>query len=57
MGNHDSYSDDRLVVLHFGKKIAEGNPQQIIEMPDVIEAYLGERFARREQQRRERKES
>src|SRR5713101_6187325 len=46
---------DRLVVLHFGKKIAEGNPEQIIEMPEVIEAYLGERFAKREQQRRERK--
>jgi branched-chain amino acid transport system ATP-binding protein len=46
---------DRLVVLHFGKKIAEGNPQQIIEMPEVVQAYLGERFAKREQQRRDRK--
>jgi len=35
------------VVLHFGKKIAEGNPQEVIEKPEVVEAYLGERFAKR----------
>ncbi len=38
---------DRVLVLHFGKKIAEGKPQEVIEKPEVVEAYLGERFARR----------
>ncbi len=33
---------DRIYVVDYGKKIAEGSPEQVSKNPDVIKAYLGE---------------
>jgi len=33
---------DKISVLNFGKKIAEGAPQDVLRHPEVIAAYLGE---------------
>jgi len=35
---------DRIVVIHFGKKIAEGSPQEVASNENVIKAYLGDEY-------------
>lgn len=37
----------RVVVLHFGQTLAEGTPDGVLRDTRVIEAYLGEKYAKR----------
>lgn len=35
---------DRIVVIHFGRKIAEGSPEEVASDENVIKAYLGDEY-------------
>lgn len=43
----------RIMVLHYGRRIALGSPKEISENEDVIKCYLGERFVRSKTAQRE----
>jgi branched-chain amino acid transport system ATP-binding protein len=36
---------ERVIVLHQGKTIADGTPNEVIQNKDVIDAYLGDEMA------------
>lgn len=36
---------DRAVVLNLGRVLMEGSPQQVVRNPEVIRAYLGDKYA------------
>lgn len=38
---------DRIMVFHHGEKLTEGSPEEVLNNPEVVSAYLGRRYAER----------
>lgn len=38
---------DRIMVLYHGEKLTEGTPEEVLNNPEVVSAYLGRRYAER----------
>ena len=32
---------ERLIVINFGKKLDDGNPESVIKSPEIQEVYMG----------------
>ena len=47
---------DSLLVMHEGRELAHGDPEKVMQDERVIEAYLGERYAKRARETREAEE-
>ncbi|MFQ5763078.1 MAG: ABC transporter ATP-binding protein, partial [Candidatus Bathyarchaeia archaeon] len=35
---------DRIMIMHYGEKLAEGTPEEVTNDQNVVQAYLGEKY-------------